>query len=178
MTKNIKKVATIAVAMAMLASPAVAGDTKVNWKMAGTLIPAIELGDPSTGGTMTASLLHLKATGSPGAADLIALAQASNPQFLGCVAPVGPGLLLDFDFDDVIATFNDLSQVNMVLVTGTVCVDTANGTSEGEIELRVTGGTGRFEEASGSVFLLTTVVPVSGSLSTVTTTAKGTIHTP
>lgn len=178
MARNINKVAAMAVAIAVVTGPAMAGDTKVKWKMAGTLIPGIEVEDQSAGGTRIVSLLHLKANGSPGAADLIVLAQTSNPQFGACVAPVGLGLLLDFDIDDVVATFNDLSQVNLVLVAGTVCVDLVTGISEAEIELEITGGTGRFEGASGSVFLLSTVVPVSGSLSTVATTAEGTIHTP
>ena len=177
MTRNINKVAAMAVAMALLASPAAAGDIKANWKMAGTLISGVELADLS-GATTTASLLHLKAIGNPGAADLIVLAQTSNPRFGGCVAPVGPGLLLDFDFDDNVTTFNDLSQIFMVLDRGTVCVDLATGRSESEIDLVITGGTGRFEGASGSLFVLSTVVPVSGSLSRVTTTSEGTIHTP
>ena len=180
MTRNINKVAAMAAAMVMLAGPAIAGDIKIKWKMAGTLIQGVELADPSLPGeTVTAVLLHLKAVGSPGPADIWALAQTSNPQFGGCVAPVGLGLLLDFDFDDVVITFNDLSQIYLGLDTGTVCVDLGTGASVGEIDFDITGGSGRYEGATGDLFLSTVVVPLSGSLSSVINEeATGTIHTP
>ena len=182
MNRNINKVVAMAVAMVMLAGPAIAGDIKIKWKMAGTLIQGVELADPSLpppGGTITAVLLHLKAVGSPGPADLWALAQTSNPQPGGCVAPVGLGLLLDFDFDDVVITFNDLSQIYLGLDTGTVCVDLGTGASVGEVDFDITGGSGKYEGATGDLSLSTVVVPLSGSLSSVINEeATGTIHTP
>lgn len=180
MTKIINRVAAMTVAMVMVASPAMAGSIKIKWQMAGTLVQGVELttGLPGEETTTPTVLLHLKAVGSPGPADIWGLVQTTNPRFGACVAPVGLGLLLDFDFDDVVATFNDLSQIFLVLDEGTLCVDLDTGASVGEIDFFITGGIGKYEGASGDLFLSTVAVPISGSLSSVTSEAEGTIHTP
>lgn len=177
MTVNINKVAATAVAIAMLASPATAGDINVNWKMAGTLMTGVEFVDPATGGTRTAGLLHMNAVGSPGAAEIRALGQTKGPPMFGACLD-GAGLVLEMDFNDIVATFKDMSQLFASLDTGSICIDLATGEVDSEIDLEITGGTGRFEGATGVLLLTGISSPIGGPLNSAFTEVKGTIHTP
>ena len=166
-----------AVVMVMSASPAAAGDIQVNWRLAGSLVLDVDIVDPRTGGSTTAGLLHFKAVGSPGAAEVRILSQ------LDFSAPVdsclgGAGALFAFVANDTIATFNDLSQLYIVMDTGTGCLDFGTGEFDIEIDFVVAGGTGRFEGASGDLHLSGSNAPVTGLFLNAFADVEGTIHTP
>jgi hypothetical protein len=83
--------------------------------------------------------------------------------------------------NDLVATFSDLSLLAAALDNGSVCVNLFTGEITGEIDLVVTGGTGRFAGATGNLTIQDFVIrPVSplASLAFETGEIVGTIQVP
>ncbi len=76
-------------------------------------------------------------------------------------------------------TFNDLSLL-FATGTGEVCFDLLTGRGTGTVDLTFTGGTGRFEGATGEAVTVFEIQPVSseGAFSAETGQTVGTILLP
>jgi hypothetical protein len=137
----------------------------VNWKIAGSVFNGIQV-VPSPGSPAASfGLLSLSAKGSPGAARIEAV---------GTAAPVFPpsddlcpGAAMQLKFEGgFVATFSDLSMLFFAIddaddAKNALCVY-PDAPNRGTWDYNVTGGTGRFEGATGHVTVRVTawgVVP-------------------
>ncbi len=151
---------------------------EVNWRIAGTVISSVEVTNPVTPVSKPHVLIHVQAVGSPGKAVIRALGSGAD-------LPSGVCLNGDLKFDlvrnDLVATFSDLSLLAAALDNGSICVNLFTGEITGEIDLVVTGGTGRFAGATGNLTIQDFVIrPVSPFASLAFETGKivGTIQVP
>jgi hypothetical protein len=152
----------------------------VNWEIAGSVFNNIQVvanpgADPASFG-----LLSLSATGSPGAARIEAVGTA-QPVGLTGLCPQGTVLQLKFD-GGFVATFSDQSMLFFAIDTSddarnALCV-IPPGPNVGIFDYVVTGGTGRFESATGHVTVDVDAWGVSPALAAEAGTIVGTIELP
>ncbi len=171
-------------ALGLSALPIPSGDADntvdMNLKFAGTFINSIQYVVPATGEPATSPLIRLKAKGSPGPSEITLFGGQDETEFPSdCCAGGGPCLLVIVTENPLVFTFKDLS---MLFATGSgeVCIDLLTGIGTGTIDLTFTGGTGRFEGATGEAVTVFEIVPVSsnGSLNAETGQTVGTILLP
>jgi hypothetical protein len=138
-----------------------AGDKSVpvNWQIAGSIANNVQVlinvsPDPQNPNFQTIPhfLISLSAKGSPGAAEITLMGYGS------VVAPTGSCKVGELEiktaYSDMVARFRDLSLLFASYDganPGYLCVDLAAGRSIFENNLVITGGTGRFEGASGTI---------------------------
>jgi hypothetical protein len=125
-------------------------------------------------------MLNLSATGSPGAARIEAVGTSQPMGFTG-LCPEGTALQLKFD-GGFVATFSDQSMLFFAIddsedAKNALCI-TPPGPNTGVWDYHVTGGTGRFEGATGHVTVRATAWGISPALSAEAGTIEGTIELP
>ena len=180
--------AIVLIFVAVLATLGVVGYAKpehksvpVNWKIAGSIFNGIQVTtDPMTGQTAPFGLLSLSAKGSPGAARIEAVG-TSVPVAVSDLCPDGTDLQLEFA-GGFVATFSDLSMLFFVIddasdAENALCVD-YQGPATGVFDYLVTGGTDRFEGATGSVTVRVTSWSVGPALSAESGEIVGAIELP
>ena len=128
-------------------TPADAGEKskRMNWRVAGSIVDF-----KTYTGAEDQILLLLKAVGPPGRADLTISGYTGDlifPPRDGCTFEV------PLDGDSLVAVFDDLSMLFAVLsddesAESYACVNPGQGTII-KIDMKITGGTGRFEGAKG-----------------------------
>ncbi|MEE8426870.1 MAG: hypothetical protein V3S15_06255 [Woeseiaceae bacterium] len=171
-----------------LPQTAVAGEVKMNLRFAGAFATGILHVNPMTGDLVPTPLIHVQAKGSPGKAVIRGYGAGGDepPVFvvppelcLGSSSPVAGFLRIIAGEDPLLFTFQDLSLL-FADGSGEICIDLANGNSEFEFDIMFTGGTGRFEGASGTAVITGEAQPVSadGSFLAETGTIVGTIIVP
>jgi hypothetical protein len=152
----------------------------VNWKIAGSIFNDIQA-VPSPGASPASfTLLNLSAKGSPGKAR-IEVVGTSQLVPLSDLCPDGTGLQFEFE-GGFVATFSDLSMLFFVIddaldAKNALCID-FQGPATGVFDYLVTGGTGRFEGATGRVTVRNTAWGVSPALSAEIGEIVGTIELP
>ena len=176
------KLVILSLVLAFTAPPraeAQQGTIEVNWRIAGTFISGVEVTNPVTSVSKPHALIHVQAAGSPGKAVIRALGSGAASPSGVCLE--GQGLVFELERNDLVATFSDLSLLAAALDNGSVCVNLFTGEITGEIDLVVTGGTGRFAGATGNLTIQDFVIrPVSpfASLAFETGEIVGTIQVP
>lgn len=138
-------------------SPAFAAprSVKVDWRFAGWFVQNVAQFNPSTPSAVTPSSTgEVQARGAPGPATIrfFAGGGVTVSSDLGRCFKGAKVKLVPRD-NSIVATFNDLSLLYAGLNTSGnnfLCVDPATGRAEGRLEMKFTGGTGRFRGASGS----------------------------
>lgn len=139
---------------------------KINWRIAGTIVQFIDINvlivpPPSSPPFFESvgmhSLINLSAQGSPGPAKITLLSKTGPPDNSSeCISsdyiPVA-----NFIKNDFIALFPDQSLLFASIHPegGTLCMGiegTALGTTYFKVKMNITGGTGRFEDATGGEF--------------------------
>ena len=154
------------------------GTEQVNWRIAGPIFSSIQNNNSRAPGDY--ALLNLSAKGSPGQAELMAVGT-------GGVVPVddqcpGADLQVKFKNGGFVAVFPDQSMLFFKVdesegAQNAKCVYfTAPNT--GAFEYLITGGTGRYEGASGSVLVTTTSWGINSVLSAEIGEITGTIELP
>jgi len=155
----------------------------VNWQIAGSVFNNIQVVLSPGSDPVSYALLSLSATGSPGAARIEAVGTAQPlPDDTG-LCPDGTVLQLKFD-GGFVATFSDQSmllfEINRSAGARNVLCIVPPGPNEGIWDYVVTGGTGRFEGASGHVTVrakawgVSPAVPLAAEAGTI----EGTIELP
>jgi hypothetical protein len=168
-----KKLLILSLSIVMLlviTVPVDAGDksVNVNWQITGTIVQTIDVTSPNPPypqDPVPYSLINLTANGSPGDAKITLLSETSFSPPTGwsfdCLQlteyPDGPAYFVKNDF---VAIFPDQSLL-FASVYSVVDVDGSDGYgshlcfgptgTDFKVEMVVTGGTGRFEGASGSL---------------------------
>lgn len=120
-------------------------DEKIDWQIAGTIIGDIKTTDDHEAQT----LINLKALGLPDSADLTVIGYAGEPLVPGVE---GCDLTIPFTQDEFVAVFPDLSLLFAKLMEGGdsyVCIKFADGGTTFKFDMEITGGTGRFDGATG-----------------------------
>jgi len=153
----------------ILSGAAQAGEININQRFSGTAHPTMvdTNGDGLFAGVGT---YHLK--GSPGKATMMAFVE------FGAIEPAGiPGCELRGELvqETFVETFDDLSMIFFAATSGFNCVNIATFEIWGGLEGIVTGGTGRFEGATGSWKIEAEIFPAGPG---VTGTFKGTVVVP
>lgn len=152
-------------------------EQRVNQRLAGTILPTqID----SNGDDMTAGLALGETKGSPGSGQLRGTIEFAPP------LPPGVGTdcsATELQFNLVaggsVQTFADLSQLFFENTSGYFCLDLDTGAATSVTEGIYTGGTGRFEGASGSATVAVTVgLDVAADISVVNGTIVGTLVLP
>ena len=137
---------------------------KVNWRIAGTLVNGVEVMNPFIFETLPHALIHVQAKGAPGRAKIRILSRAvlsfelADNLFGDCLT--SGGLLFLVEQTDFVATFRDLSMLLATLDIGAICLDPNTGESDAVIDMIITGGTGRFAGATGTLSAMVTTRPV------------------
>jgi len=180
-----KRVTIIVVAAALALAGGVAGDsayggsTPVNWTLAGTIVnllvpdfTAVPPAPPFHAG----SLIQAFVKGPPGNAQFTVLGFPGIPSGSLEQCDGGPGQL--FSPNDMVITFADLSMIfaKEAEESGWVCFPTGEGDPVTAVaNMTVTGGTGRFEGATGGFVGEFVSFPVgdSGAVIAETGTIKG-----
>jgi len=122
------------------------GSTPINWKVSGTLAQVWFAPDPMGSAQQPGFLINIVAKGAPGNAQIIVVGWAKNEPPLPSDDCNGD-LKVEFDKDDLIATFPDQSMFFAKLNEGWLCI----GPDPAEFHLDIVGGTGRFEGATGNL---------------------------
>ena len=128
----------------------------INWRIAGTIVQAIDVYNPQTGDPLVPaqhSLINLSAIGWPAPAQITLLSRlAGVGSAFGCkkeFLPIG-----FFDKNDFVAIFPGQSLLFATIAAegGILCIDsyTDPTTTYFEIKMNITGGKGRFEGATGN----------------------------
>ncbi len=161
------------------------GTVDMNLRIAGTFITAVQYVAPSTGEATAGAFGQFKAKGSPGRADITLFGTQDQavgfPPDEDCCG--GPAcLLISIIENPLVFTFDDLSLLfsNTGPGGGELCLDLFTGRSTGTIDIEFTGGTGRFEGATGEAVIVfeTESVSSDGSFSGETGTIVGEIVLP
>ena len=140
-------VAVVAVvATGMASDTAYGGNIPINWKVSGTIAnvnfyPSTNPADPQPG-----LLIQAAVKGSPGNGQftITSIADPFNPSLTECGG--GPGQT--FAHNDMVVTLDELSMIFAKLDEGWVCFN-ADYTVSAEAHMIITGGTGKYEGASG-----------------------------
>lgn len=129
----------------------------VNWHIAGSVVNPVEMTDMATQSTVPVTLINLSAKGSPGKAQIQVAGTSVPAASPSGLCPEGTGLELEFE-GSFVATFSDLSLlVAAIQIDGdpntknALCINFATGQTKGIFDYAVTGGTGRFEGATGAL---------------------------
>lgn len=153
----------------------------INQQIAGSIFGGIEV--TSNGATVNRSLLNLYARGGPGEANIEAVGGAMPAAEPSGLCPDGTDLELKFIDGGFVETFNDLSMLFYAIDTSpdaknALCVD-FQGLNSGVWDYVITGGTGRFEGATGSATVeVSWTGNVTAELSAEVGTIQGTIQLP
>lgn len=141
-------------------TPVYAGDNgvKVNWQIVGTIVQTIPVYNP-TDQTLIGnhSLINLSAQGSPGPAKITLLSMSGpNPDSISLKCEgwdMGIEPIAYFIKNDMVAVFPDQSFLFASIDTGggILCPNIYGTGTYFTIEMSITGGTGRFEGASGNL---------------------------
>ena len=136
-------------------SSVTAGSKNVNWQVAGSIANYVMVFDTNTNQLIPHYLISLSAKGAPGVAELT---------LMGFGVPVDPPsdppkcsegeMEIRTVKGDMVARFRDLSLLFASVDgdnPGYLCIDTMAGRSTFESNMKITGGTGRFEGASGEI---------------------------
>ena len=163
--------------VAMLWSASAQAETiAVQWKKSGTLINQVQMGNPDGSPANAAVLIFGKAIGAPGPADIQVVSRLGTPEWsLACFDGVG-GLRFPMVTNDFAATLADMSMITATLTDGFVCMDKTSGKTHAEFELAVTGGTGRFNGASGDLSVVVDTIAAGSHMSVETGTILGSIE--
>ncbi len=156
------------------------GTVNMNLRFAGTFISRIQYVAPATGEPATSPLIRLKAKGSPGPCEISFFGGQDETVFPSeCCDGGGPCLLILVTENPLVFTFNDLSLL-FATGSGEVCFDLLTGRGTGTVDLTFTGGTRRFEGATGEAVIVFEIEPVSsdGSFNSETGQTVGTILLP
>ena len=159
-------IALLLVISAPMSSVNAENSRNINWRIAGTIVQSIEVFSPldPTASLGSHSLITLTARGAPGSAKITLLSRVTVIPPLDpfpCADGYGPGdgPQLYFDKNDMVAIFFDQSllfarideEKGGILCFG-ITPETA-GTTYFKVKNIVTEGKGRFERASGGVFI-------------------------
>jgi hypothetical protein len=154
------------------------GTEQVNWRIAGPIFSSIQNNNSSAPGDY--ALLNLSAKGSPGQAEIMAVGT-------GGLVPVdeqcpGADLQVKFGNGGFVAVFPDQSML-FFKIDKSEGAQNANcvffgAPNTGAFEYLITGGTGRYEGASGSVLVTTTSWGINSVLSAEIGEITGTIELP
>ena len=157
----------------------------VNWRISGTFITGVQVLPPGPPGTepKSATWIDVKANGRPGRADIRVVGLGglipSDPDCGSCPAGFTAFGAVSNPF---VATFHkDGSQLYADLDPegcALICLNFVTGASEGEEELVITGGTGKFEGATGNLLISFETQPIGPSFSAETGQIVGTILLP
>ena len=163
--------------VAMLWTASAKAETiRVEWKKSGTLINQLQMGNPDGSPANPAVLIFGKAIGAPGPADIQVVSRLGTPEWsLDCFDGAG-GLRFPMVTNDFAATLADMSMITATLADGYVCMDKTSGNTHAEFELTVTGGTGRFNGASGDLSVVVDTFPAGDHMSVETGTIIGFIE--
>lgn len=155
----------------------------VNWRISGTFITGVQVLPPGPPGTepKSAAWIDVKAKGRPGRADIRVVGLGglipSDPDCGSCPAGFAAFGAVSNPF---VATFHkDGSQLYADLDPegcALICLNFVTGASEGEEELVITGGTGKFEGATGNLLISFETQPIGPAFSAETGRIVGTIH--
>ena len=167
-----------------LPQAAVAKDVEMNLRFAGAFATGILHVDPMTGNVVPSPLIHVQAKGSPGKAVIRGYGAGADalPEFtISCLgASSDDGFLrIEAGEDPLLFTFQDLSLL-FANGDGEICINLDTAISEFRFDISFTGGTGRFEGATGTAVITGEAVPVSNDASFLaeTGTIVGTIVLP
>ena len=178
---------TVVLAAAGIAVSADDGDDhngksrRVNWRIAGPIFSGVQAMNPAKGEIGSFSLITLRAKGAPGRAQIEYVGTA-YPVGLSDLCPDGTDLQLKVEDAGFVATFSDLSMLFFAIdkaegAKNALCID-FQGPGTGVFDYVITGGTGRFENATGSATVLLTSWGISPALSAESGTIVGTIELP
>lgn len=136
---------------AFLLAPAQAGETKLKIEYAGVVYDNIDLVNfPDTIVVSDAT-----AKGTFGAMDVKVISKFSQTATIPDYASIcTSGVLVGMEFARSIATFKDYSQLFVLFDDGYLCITPGSPGDtyyEGRVTGQIIGGTGRFENAEGSV---------------------------
>ena len=135
----------VVVATGMATEIAYGGDIPIHWKVSGTIANVIFY--PSTNPTVRQPGLLIQAAvkGSPGNGQFTITSIANQPGYVSECN--GPGQT--FAHNDMVITMDSLSIIFAKLEAGWLCFN-ANGTVSAEAHMIITGGTGKYDGASGN----------------------------
>jgi hypothetical protein len=159
--------------LAITAFPAlVLADVTINQTFSGVVNPTMV---DTNGDGEFAGAASFHATGSPGRGTIQAIAEFSPMIFTGI-----PGCELHADLvqESFVETFKDLSMLFFEATEAENCVDLATFEISGRIAGIITGGTGRFEGATGDFSIDFEAIPVGVTQSVLIGTSTGTIVIP
>jgi len=142
-------------------TPVDAGSKNVNWQIAGSIANYVVVLNPDTGALIPHYVISLSAKGSPGAAELTLMGWGVPV----VVPPAPPVNCEEGEMEiqtmqgDMVARFSDLSLLFASIKTedpgpGYLCIDlsdTPPRRSTFVANMDITGGTGRFEGATGAI---------------------------
>ena len=139
----------------------------VDWVISGALvnsIPALDLASGTEPPDLPASLINVVAKGGPANATITGLSYAlPSTDSTGCAQDAVAALqVVENPF---VVTFGDgtLLYANSTPQGGTICLF-ANGSSTAQISLQISGGSGKYDGASGSLELAVKTQPIGRSL--------------
>ena len=152
----------------------------VNWEIAGSVFNGIQVVPNPGAAAASFGMLNLSAKGSPGAARIEAVG-TSLPVIPQDQCPAEAVLELKFD-GGFVATFPDQSMLFFAIdksddAQNALCI-IPPGPNVGVFDYLVTGGTGRFEGATGHVTVDVNAWGVSPALAAEAGTIVGTIELP
>ncbi len=154
----------------------------VNWRIAGQALTNIEVTDTITGETTPVALVSGVGQGSPGPVQVEGFGTPGPADAPSGLCPAGTDLELRFSDGGFVATLSDLSTMFFTLdqspdANNALCID-FEGPNLGVADYVMTGGSGRFEGATGKVTGRFTIWDVSGLLAGETGEIVGTIYRP
>ena len=166
-----------------LISPVNAGSKNVNWKVAGSIANYVGVVTSFSPFTITPHyLISVSAKGPPGNAEIT---------LMGVGVPAGPDPACNEDEvrinilqNEMVARFSDLSLLFAIHAPDSYLCSTEEGTTTFNINMVVSGGTGRFEGATGNFtgtgfgYPLNPDPNTNGPLSAETAEIIGTIYLP
>lgn len=149
-----------------------AGEIQINQRASGVSHPTMV---DTNGDGIFANAITFQLNGSPGKATLLSLGEFTDFVFVGT-----PGCELRAELvqQSFVETYSDGSMLFFVTTSAFNCVNLATLEVGGELTATITGGTGRFEGATGSVVVEFEAFPVGQTMNAFTATAKGTIEIP
>ncbi|MDH3614410.1 MAG: hypothetical protein OES10_14170 [Gammaproteobacteria bacterium] len=156
----------------ILSGAAQAGDIKIDQRFSGVSHPTMV---DTNGDEAFASTFSFQLKGSPGKATIQSVGEFTA--FAPGDCPDG-GLRSDLIQQSFVETFKDLSMLFFVTTTGHTCFNLSTFEIGGELSGIITGGTGRFEGATGSWTTKFEAFLVGQTVTATIGTTKGTIHVP
>lgn len=155
----------------VLSVAAQAGETKINSRFSGNSHPTMI---DTNGDGIFAAAGTFQSRGAPGRSVAHSIAEFT------ALAPYGtPGCDLrgELVYESWVETYNDGSMIFYTATGGYSCLDLTTLEAHAKIMGTITGGTGRFEGATGSVVVnVPTFIVVGGGMNAFAGTTKGTIE--